>query len=261
MTQSSRSSTPKSPLRRQPKQQRSKDRVEAILTAAADLFDSQGYEATTTHQIATASGTAIGSLYQFFPDKAAIFNAMELRHVDRVHSMWASTDIEAIAHLPLRTMVHLLVLSVQDLLSDPISRVVFTQFFIARHLFQSIDDRMTQDAIAFMAHILQARNPHLLAAKLHLLADVCVQSSNALILSLLRSNDLEYRKAMTQEIEDIIVAYLSPHMPDDAEVMKVMICPHCRSTSLSRNGHRRGQQCYCCKDCGKQFVESKLSFG
>ena len=80
MTKHSHSSSPESKpvskLRRQPQQQRSKDRVEAILLAAAEVFDEIGVEAATTHLIAARAGTAIGSLYQFFPDKAAIFHAM-----------------------------------------------------------------------------------------------------------------------------------------------------------------------------------------
>lgn len=71
-------------LRRQPKQQRGKDRVDKILNAAAEVFDQVGYKTATTHQIAAKAGTAVGSLYQFFPNKAAIFNAMELRHIERV---------------------------------------------------------------------------------------------------------------------------------------------------------------------------------
>ncbi|MEM6436234.1 MAG: helix-turn-helix domain-containing protein, partial [Cyanobacteria bacterium P01_D01_bin.115] len=65
-------------FRKQPKQQRGKERVEKILEAAAAVFDEVGYEAATTHLIAAKAETAIGSLYQFFADKAAIFKAMEL---------------------------------------------------------------------------------------------------------------------------------------------------------------------------------------
>jgi AcrR family transcriptional regulator len=39
------------------------------LDAAAAVFDEVGYEAATTHLIAAKAGTAISSLYQFFPDK------------------------------------------------------------------------------------------------------------------------------------------------------------------------------------------------
>ena len=76
------------PLRRQPQQKRSQERVEKILDAAAIVFDEVGFEAATTHAIAARADTAVGSLYQFFPDKLAIFHALELRHVDRVHVIW-----------------------------------------------------------------------------------------------------------------------------------------------------------------------------
>jgi AcrR family transcriptional regulator len=270
MTQSSRSSTSKSstgkskskqqnsPLRREPKQQRSKDRVELILDAAAAVFDRLGYDAATTHQIAAEAGVAIGSLYQFFPDKAAIFRAMELRHWERVRAMWAATDVRAIAQLPLREMIRLLVQSVEALFENPVSRVVFIQFFVARQIFQEIDDGMTQAAIGFMANILRHRNPALSDAQLQRLGEVCVTTSNALTLSILRNPDQAYQTEMRREVEDLLVAYLRPHVELDAgeNVMKVMKCPHCRSVQLSRNGYRRGKQCYLCKDCRKQFVSA-----
>ncbi len=259
MTKSSRlSNNQPSNFRRQPKQQRSKDRVESILDAAAAVFDRVGYDAATTHLIAIEAGTAIGSLYQFFPDKAAIFNAMELRHYDRVRAMWAQTDVVAIAQLPLRQMIHLLVVGVSELFEQPVSRVVFIQFFVARQIFQSIDESMTQEAIHFMASILQQRNPQLPTTKLNLLAEVCVTTSNSLLLSVLRSSDKTYQQQMTQETEALLLAYLEPYMGDEilSNVMKVMKCIHCRSTQLSKNGYRRGKQCYLCKDCGKQFIQA-----
>ena len=35
-----------------------------------------------------------------------------------------------------------------------------------------------------------------------------------------------------------------------------MKCPQCHSTQTAKNGHRRGRQCYKCKQCGRQFLES-----
>ncbi len=263
MTELSRSSSPTSPinLRRHPKQRRGKERVEKILTAAAAVFDEVGYEAATTHMIAAKAGTAIGSLYQFFPDKAAIFKAMELRHTERVKAFWGQVDIPNLIQLPLRQMIHVLVTAVAELFEQPVSRVVFIQFYMARQIFQSIDDSMTQDAINFMASILNQRNSELSNEQCSLLAEVCVHSSNAVILAALRSSDQEHRQRLTQQIEDLMVAYLEPYAGDDrrGDVMKVMICPHCQSKQLSKNGYRRGKQCYLCKDCGKQFVESKRS--
>ena len=35
-----------------------------------------------------------------------------------------------------------------------------------------------------------------------------------------------------------------------------MKCPQCASTQTAKNGHRRSRQCYKCKQCGRQFLES-----
>jgi AcrR family transcriptional regulator len=244
-------------LRRQPKQQRGKKRVEKILDAAAAVFDEMGYEAATTHLIAAKAGTAIGSLYQFFPDKAAIFQAMELRHVERVKVLWAQINTPEIIGLSLRQMIHTLVTAVAQMFEHPVSRVVFVQFFMKREIFQSIDESLTQEAIDFTSSLFQQRNPTLSEAQSSLLAEVCVHSSNALILSALRNPDQEHRQQIVQQIEDLFVSYLEPYVGESrlSNVMKVMKCPHCQSEQLSKNGYRRGKQCYLCKECGKQFVE------
>ncbi|MBB5961155.1 TetR family transcriptional regulator [Planomonospora venezuelensis] len=74
------------PLRRQPTQRRSARRVERMLDACADLLDEIGYEALSTTRIAERAGVAIGSVYQFFPDKRAITQAVTRRHVERFMS-------------------------------------------------------------------------------------------------------------------------------------------------------------------------------
>jgi AcrR family transcriptional regulator len=244
-------------LRRQPKQQRGKDRVEKILAAAAAVFDEIGYAAATTHLIAAKAGTAIGSVYQFFPDKAAIFKAMELRHIDRVKHFWQQTNTPEIVQLPLHEMIHAIATAAADLFEHPVSRVVFVQFYTARQIFQSIDESMTQEAINFMTSLLHQRNCALSQEQCSLLAEVCVHSSNAVMLAALRSPNLRHRQRLMDEIEPLLVSYLEPYFGDAQlkNVMKVMICLHCRSAQLSKNGYRRGKQCYRCKDCGKQFVE------
>jgi len=59
-----------------PKRQRGHERVAAILQASAALFLDKGYEAVTMTEIASASHTAIGSLYRFFPAKEAVADAL-----------------------------------------------------------------------------------------------------------------------------------------------------------------------------------------
>lgn len=66
-------------LRVVPTQERSRRRLETILDAAATLFAVQGYEAVTVDAIAKSAGTPIGSVYQFFADKRAVFSALARR--------------------------------------------------------------------------------------------------------------------------------------------------------------------------------------
>lgn len=71
------------PLRRQPVQQRSAERVERMLDASAALIAEIGYDGLTTTLIAKRAGVAVGSLYQFFPDKRAVVQALTQRNLER----------------------------------------------------------------------------------------------------------------------------------------------------------------------------------
>jgi AcrR family transcriptional regulator len=59
--------------RKQPLQGRSRETFGAILEATARILEAEGLEAANTNAIAARAGVSIGSLYQYFPDKAAIF--------------------------------------------------------------------------------------------------------------------------------------------------------------------------------------------
>jgi AcrR family transcriptional regulator len=53
-----------------------------MLDACAELVDEIGYEALSTTLLAERAGVAIGSVYQFFPDKRAIVQALALRNLE-----------------------------------------------------------------------------------------------------------------------------------------------------------------------------------
>ena len=70
--------------RKQPSQRRSRATVGAIVEAAARVFAREGYAAGTTNRIAETAGVAIGSLYEYFPNKASILVAVAERHLDQM---------------------------------------------------------------------------------------------------------------------------------------------------------------------------------
>jgi AcrR family transcriptional regulator len=58
--------------RKQPKQARSTELVAAILDAAVQVLANEGAQRFTTARVADRAGVSVGSLYQYFPNKAAI---------------------------------------------------------------------------------------------------------------------------------------------------------------------------------------------
>ena len=70
--------------RRIPVQARSRERVERLLDTAARLVDELGPDAVTTASIAAAAGVSIGWLYDFFPNRESVFDAVVERSFDKV---------------------------------------------------------------------------------------------------------------------------------------------------------------------------------
>jgi AcrR family transcriptional regulator len=63
---------PEISLRKQPKQARSAELVQIILKAAVQVLSQHGAQRFTTARVAEKAGVSVGSLYQYFPNKAAI---------------------------------------------------------------------------------------------------------------------------------------------------------------------------------------------
>lgn len=83
--------------RKQPRQQRSRETVEWILEAAAQLFVRDGYLGTTTNRIAERAGVSIGSLYQYFPNKDALLLELADRHATEMVSALRETIRSSVA--------------------------------------------------------------------------------------------------------------------------------------------------------------------
>lgn len=58
--------------RKNPKQSRSNQLVDAVLDAAVQVLTMEGAQRFTTARVAERAGVSVGSLYQYFPNKAAI---------------------------------------------------------------------------------------------------------------------------------------------------------------------------------------------
>ncbi len=255
MNKSSQMSTPNS-LRRQPKQQRGQERVTRILTAAAEVFAEVGYAVATTQQIADRANTAVGSLYQFFPDKLAIFHALEAEHmaqVEIVNTQLLAKDVRR----PLIQTIDEMVDTHAQYFEHPIHKIVYLQYFLAPipGLFILFDDKFDRSIVNQFATICQQRNPTLGRQKSELIAEVFHRTYNGLFLIALKS-DLEHRQKLYAELKYLLHAYLNPYIGDDLlPHSNIMTCVKCDSDRVAKNGHRYGKQRYVCRACGRQFTD------
>jgi AcrR family transcriptional regulator len=103
--------------RREPKQQRSRQTVDCVLEAVRLVVKRHGTQAITTNRIAEAAGISVGSLYQYFPDKRAIFTALHDRHVDDVRQVIEQTTA-AYASAPLQEFTRELVRGLVNVHAD-----------------------------------------------------------------------------------------------------------------------------------------------
>jgi AcrR family transcriptional regulator len=81
-------------LRRRPTQRRAVETVEAVLDATVRILKRSGSGGITTNRIAEVAGVSIGSLYQYFPNRGAIFQALHQRHIDQIDRMIQDLVVE-----------------------------------------------------------------------------------------------------------------------------------------------------------------------
>ena len=100
------------PTRKTPRQTRSKETVEAILTAAARILTTEGFEALTTNRVAAVAGVSVGSLYQYFPNKEALVRALSERHThgvrDHIRARFAEAwerPVDEVARMVIQAIV------------------------------------------------------------------------------------------------------------------------------------------------------------
>ena len=102
--------------RKRPKQARSTELVAAILDAAIQVLAKEGAQRFTTARVAERAGVSVGSLYQYFPNKASILFRLQ-------SDEWRQTTdllrgiLENVERPPLdrlRTLVHAFIRSECD---------------------------------------------------------------------------------------------------------------------------------------------------
>ncbi|AFY58378.1 transcriptional regulator [Rivularia sp. PCC 7116] len=194
--------------RRKPRQARSLERVNRILDVSEKMFVEKGYAATTTKAIASQAKVPIGSLYQFFPDKAAILQALAERYGDLFREQFQSFDTLEMTQFPLVDYVDRITDGVEQFFSEhPGFRAVFME---VQATIPEVDDAFDTELIQTLAKLLPKRNPSLNVEDYDAIAFVMVKAIGNLIwLSLGQSPD--FRARLVKETKRLTLNYLQSY--------------------------------------------------
>lgn len=204
----------KSPgMRRQPRQARSQERVNQILDVAEQLFITKGYNATTTNAIASRAKISIGSLYQFFPDKAAILQALARRYTALLRQRFAELNSGEITQLCVKTYVEQIIDVIDQFFTDyPGYHAIFIQVQGTMPELDEIETAADAQLIEEFAKSLSQYNSELEPADYETISFVLVKAIGTLLwLSL--SQDEHFRQRLVAETKRFTLNYLQSYFP------------------------------------------------
>jgi len=156
--------------RRTPQQDRSEVRLAKFLKVASELIEEVGFEAMTMTAIAERSGTSIGGLYHYFPDKKAVAFALLTQSTQEMEVRWQSV-FEQASTLPVSEFVEVVVGQMIHIME---SRPAYL-LLLAEQISFSRDPAARQKLRMALARAFQAKNESLSDDRAFLIANVAVE--------------------------------------------------------------------------------------
>jgi AcrR family transcriptional regulator len=193
--------------RKEPRQQRSKETVDAILAATAQVLVRHGYEGANTNRIAEAAGVSVGSLYQYFPSKEALVTALIERHMESMWQIIVESTVK-VAAAPMEQAVREVIgaLFAAHAVQPKLARVLREQTPRVGALRQL--NEVNQRCIELVQGNLEARRAQILPKDPALAAFVVVHIVDTLAhLALERHEDLD-NGALLEETTQVVLRYL-----------------------------------------------------
>ncbi len=176
-----------------------------LLRAAASVIAEVGYELVTMSAIAERSHSSIGSLYQFFPNRESVVEALRAQYVKELEKLWASLSAEA-SSLTVEALVSRLVNSQIEFAE---AHPAFLALFEAPPTANS--PRRREIIRGRITRVILERQPDMLRSDALRIAAVVQQIVKGLLTLYARADRAE-RGAIVGEFEAILTGYLAPRL-------------------------------------------------
>jgi AcrR family transcriptional regulator len=189
---------------RTPSRRRGHERVAALLSAASDCFVEKGFDGTTMTEIAARAEASIGSLYQFFPTKESVAEALITDHAqglnERMERLVAQTPGWSTEELAAR-----LVRTFADYRKQHPAFVALVE--VAGSLPSMLGRTIRQRMRDYLCQILAIHAPGISAGELRPAAMVVQQLMKAAV-ALESEQPASLRKAAQSQLQQALALYL-----------------------------------------------------
>jgi AcrR family transcriptional regulator len=199
------------PLRRVPTQARSRERMERMLDAGAEQIAEVGYEAATMQAIAERAETSIGSLYQFFPNKRVLFDAIARREEERERAMLDALFTPEFLSRPWTEVLDVsLQASYASVCASPSARAVWVQGLLTPALLDAAN-RYNRELARRLVQFLASAFPGIPPARRELVAMTVVETVSATMLRAIRDGE-DAAEGVLEETRVMLRRYLEGYV-------------------------------------------------
>lgn len=191
--------------RRIPQQKRGERRVSGFLRAAASVIAELGFERSTMTAIAERAHSSVGSLYQFFPNKLSLAEALRNQYIKDIEQSWIALGRQAAAMNAEDLTSRLVELQIEIMKNHPVLLTLLDVPPISKARRELIRKRI--------AEVLLSHQPHMSRAAALRIASIVQQISRGL-LSLYAQAGGSEKIAIIEEFKLVLTGYLVPKLRD-----------------------------------------------
>jgi AcrR family transcriptional regulator len=183
--------------------------VASLLEAAARVFGEVGYHAATTNAIAAEATVSPATLYQFFPNKEAIADALVTRYAIDLAKEERAAGIQELASAPLEEAIRQVTgVVIQFHRKHPAFRTLYAEAPLSKDTLEQ-KHLLSQTFIAHLSEVLRARNPKLDKQEALWSAEIVLTALIGFLPALARRKT-SARSRTIDSLNQMLVRYLEP---------------------------------------------------
>ena len=194
---------------RVPQQERSRETKRRLIVAGERLFSQKGFHNTTSKEIATEAGVAIGSFYAYFADKKALFIDVLKSHSQQVLDSISKVRLEDIGNTNPRALLTALIEAI--IVAHEISPEFHRELTVMVHSdpeIRRVMDRWEEEATARIRNTLALWKDRIRTKDIEAAAVLIYETLEAVVHRIkLYGLDMKERR-LVDELSDMLYRYL-----------------------------------------------------